>query len=356
MDSYRKVPADLLAAIAGYSFKTYIPPPPPVGFILNLFNGLTEPSTKDGIWFKTEDELGDGVIQMWLSQNNLTWTTGNAMPNGAYVFGGASVGTKVYMCGGYQTPTATRIYDTTTGTWTTGNAMPNGGFSIGGASVGTKVYMCGGSTNETATRIYDTTTGTWTTGNEMPNGDSSIGGASVGTKVYICGGLTYPTATRIYDTTTGTWTTGNAMPNGGFSIGGASVGTKVYMCGGYQTPTATRIYDTTTGTWTTGNAMPNGDYGFAGASVGTKVYMCGGDTNGTVTRILGTDDTVDYQDGTVMMAVGTLTHINTANVVKLAEGITLNISGVWIVQDGYMINYETYYGNGVSWVKKKDAD
>jgi len=268
MDSYRKVPADLLAAIAGYSFKTYIPPPPPVGFILNLFNGLTEPSTKDGIWFKTEDELGDGVIQMWLSQNNLTWTTGNAMPNGAYVFGGASVGTKVYMCGGYQTPTATRIYDTTTGTWTTGNAMPNGGFSIGGASVGTKVYMCGGSTNETATRIYDTTTGTWTTGNEMPNGDSSIGGASVGTKVYICGG----------------------------------------------------------------------------------------DTNGTVTRILGTDDTVDYQDGTVMMAVGTLTHINTANVVKLAEGITLNISGVWIVQDGYMINYETYYGNGVSWVKKKDAD
>ena len=180
MDSYRKVPADLLAAIAGYSFKTYIPPPPPVGFILNLFNGLTEPSTKDGIWFKTEDELGDGVIQMWLSQNNLTWTTGNA--------------------------------------------------------------------------------------------------------------------------------------------------------------------------------MPNGDYGFAGASVGTKVYMCGGDTNGTVTRILGTDDTVDYQDGTVMMAVGTLTHINTANVVKLAEGITLNISGVWIVQDGYMINYETYYGNGVSWVKKKDAD
>ena len=43
--------------------------------------------------------------------------------------------------------------------------MPNGDYAVA-ASVGTKVYVCGGTNNPTATRIYDTTTGTWTTGGD----------------------------------------------------------------------------------------------------------------------------------------------------------------------------------------------
>ena len=194
--NFRRLTIDTLASIAGYT-ASIIPPPAPAGNELKIFNGLTEPDEFYGIWFKTEDSISSSIIEIFFAIGEGTWESNTFMPSGDYYLAGASVGTKVYMCGGSINTTATRIYDTATGVWTTGSAMPSGDYRLAGASVGTKVYMCGGSINTTATRIYDTATGVWTTGSAMPSGDYGLAGASVGTKVYMCGGVTNKTATRI---------------------------------------------------------------------------------------------------------------------------------------------------------------
>ena len=151
ISNYKRMNVDLLASLVGYNVSIIPPPTSEGGGELRLFNGLTEPENLYGLWFKTEEVLSSSKVEVFIPFGEGTWEYNTNMPSGDYQLAGASVGTKVYMCGGYINKTATRIYDTTTGVWTAGNAMPSGDYQLAGASVGTKVYMCGGS-YPTATR------------------------------------------------------------------------------------------------------------------------------------------------------------------------------------------------------------
>ena len=225
ISDYKRLNVDLLGAIVGYSINVIEPAAPVVSALTNVFTGLTEPVTFKGIWIKTDETVGDTIVETGFPASEPTWTSGNAMPSGDSY--------------------------------------------LAGASAGTNVYMCGGSANRTATRIFDTITGTWSSGNPMPSGDRMLAGAGVGTNVYICGGITSGTATRILDTMAGV---------------------------------------------------------------------------------------IAESSGTIFIAIGCVPSADPSIPIELVDNFFLYVYDVWIVQSGAYVDYETYYGDGVSWTLLKNAE
>lgn len=166
------------------------------------------------------------------------------------------------------------------------------------------------------------------------------------------------TASYKYDTLTDTYTKIANLPYY-FSYGGVAVssGTNIYLFGGSSDRTNGQDayrYDTLTDTYTKISNIPYKftDYGGAVPVGDSKIYLFGGRSNPTKIQSLDII-TVDFDDNSLVVQNGTdyKTQLYTNNKV---DGRVLNyFANVYTYTDanGLQQIYNTYYGDGTSWVQ-----
>lgn len=376
---------------------------------INIFTQTTEPTTKEGIWLNTNNsfdsiQFTDNVVagEEWDLEKITSY------PSIPYNFSGyncgiTSVGTDVYLFGfGGSNPNCYLAYkyDTLTNSFTQISNIPTAFYQGSVTSIGTNIYLCSGSGvaakyvykydtltgvytkladasymsytckvtsvgnciyiyNGTTASKYDVTTQKSTRLTDVPyNFYGSV--VSVGTDIYLLGANTYDitTASYKYDTLTDTYTKIANLPYY-FSYGGVAVSSKtnIYLFGGSSARTGGQDayrYDTLTDTYTKISDIPYKftDYGGAVPVGDSKIYLFGGRSNPTKIQSLDII-TVDFDDNSLVVQNGTdyKTQLYTNNKV---DGRVLNyFANVYTYTDanGLQQIYNTYYGNGTSWVQ-----
>lgn len=211
-----------------------------------------------------------------------TWTTKAPMPQPRYFAGGAIVGGRMYLLGGYDATGSSdprpETYDSLTDTWIFGAPASIHRSEVAAGVLNNKIYVAGGFVNSDsntgtgALEIYDPATDSWASGAPMPiSGIGNAASAAIGGKLYIAGGThgywqspAFPNL-EIYDPMSDTWSAGAPLPLAVTEAGGAAIGGKFYVIGGHfgfngytllGITGALQIYDPVLNTWSTGAPMP----------------------------------------------------------------------------------------------------
>jgi subtilisin-like proprotein convertase family protein len=217
-----------------------------------------------------------------------TWTNRAMLAVGVSDTGAATVGSYIYVPGGYdgvRARTEMQRYDPVANTVTNMAALPSGNFAHAVATQGTKIYVLGGSPSGvqgTTNLIYDTVANSWTTGAQVPVAVQYPTATSDGTYIYLLGG--YPpdrNSVQRYDPATNTWDW--RAPIGTARGGPASFydGSKVWVVGGGWTSyfNTTEMYDPVANTWSAGPTMATGSR-TVGAAFGNNLAVKAGGWNG----------------------------------------------------------------------------
>ena len=367
------------------------------GVTFNIHYGDTAPEDTSMLWCKCSEPSSvlakknvEGTESIRLSDTHL--------PTGCESICSATIGTKVYLFGGYTGNSrlnTINVFDTETETITTlSTTLPTACNSICSATIGTKVYLFGGCGSQYLNKInvFDTETETITTlSTTLPTACSYMGSATIGTKVYLFGGYTGNSrlnTINVFDTETETITTlSTTLPTVCNSMGSATIGTKVYLFGGYgsQYLNTINVFDTETETITTlSTKLPTSGSNICSATIGTKVYLFGGsDSNGagvntisvfdieksTITTLSATLPTklsyiASATIGTKVYLFGGTGYLNTINVFTVQSELSANtlllqtdfINNTFEFVDGIEIGVKNVYlGNSENIAEKVDA-
>src|SRR5262245_36511933 len=161
-----------------------------------------------------------------------TWQIEPSIANARSFFGAAVVGSNMYAITGFNntTPyvTANERFDGTT--WTAMAPIPLPHSQSRSTSVGTKVYVPGGFNSAgfggplAFMQIYDTVADTWSQGTALPAARSGVATAAFNNLVYVIAGFnplgTGHTDVFIYDPVSNSYTTGAPMPAGQGNVAG----------------------------------------------------------------------------------------------------------------------------------------
>jgi len=249
-----------------------------------------------------------------------SWRTETSMATGRRNPAVAVVGSFLYAASGFNAaPDYTNVLERFDGSaWTTLAPIPTPGAQMRASSVGTNMYVPGGYNSISFTgplnsmQIYTTTTNTWGQGATLPGARSGPAVVTFNNKVYIISGYTtpFPTGTNSvieYDPATNTYATKANMPALNGNVGGALYNGEIYVIGGGVAPAASYAYNPTTDVWRTLAPFPvttcQSDAVFAldgkiwvvgclGATLPNQVYVYDPVAN---SYSLGTTYTVDHQ-------------------------------------------------------------
>ena len=117
---------------------------------LNIAYGNTAPEDTSKLWIKSEEPNNISFPILWNPEQIVEGitNTGTTLPKKMHRIGIASIGTKIYLFGGYSNgyeQNTIQIFDTTNNTiQTLSTTLPKGAYDIGTAAVGTKIYLFGG--------------------------------------------------------------------------------------------------------------------------------------------------------------------------------------------------------------------
>lgn len=204
-----------------------------------------------------------------------------------------------------------------------------------------------------------------------------FGLAVVGTKIYVFGGYGSGGVSvfdvNIYDTVNKTWSIGQSIPVGKSQFGCVSVGVKIYCIYGEDLTNAkasldTVIYDTTSNTWSYGIPYPyllgnNYSTGVTSIYINGCIYTVGGDTGHSVWKYDVTPETIVPLDKSIVLlryynSGGKYeTELFTNPLRSMSEGTNTRLVTSFddaFVYDGGYLDYPSYYGNGVEWIKFKN--
>jgi N-acetylneuraminic acid mutarotase len=168
------------------------------------------------------------------------WSFGDVVNGTLYVFGGSSTGEDLL--------TTARALDLTTNTWSSKAPLPAGIIQATATAIGSKIYICGGYDNSADNGvheellIYDTTTNTYSTGAAMPKPVYAAAAVAYNGKVVVYGGrhlynqggtiyYSTPAIIQVYDPASNTWSIGNSLYYRE-GHGAALIGNKLYAVGG----------------------------------------------------------------------------------------------------------------------------
>ena len=182
-----------------------------VGADVWIFGGYTD-------WGAT------GLVERYnLASNYAIMDSRWMMPTPAYNSGGAAIGTKIYVVGGYDGASyldTLQIFDTTTHTWGNGKDAPSVLYGPAVVAYGGKLYAFGGGGGGTSTSAYayDPGTDAWTTLANMPQGTIYAAAAPIGTtgKILVMGGGNWggeQSVVQQYDVAANAWLTTPDIPN-----------------------------------------------------------------------------------------------------------------------------------------------
>ena len=383
------------------------------GSSMNIFVQLAEPATKKGLWLKTDNEFehvygDDDVVE---SESWYPDGTYRNIPYSFYAGATVTVGTDIYLLGGYNSTSGNQLknnfkYDTLTDTYTGNRDMPFACSDASAVSIGTDIYILGLNSNghykydtltNTYTQLtnipysfknhdvpvaigtdiyifggngesyyrkaykYDTLTDTYTQLTNIPYGFTNGSTAVVGTNVYLFGGSAggnYQKAYK-YDTLTDTYTQLTNIPYQFYNGSAITVGTDIYLFGGNSGTTNTYKYNTLTNAYT---QLTNIPYGFVYGSasiVGNKIYLFGGRNYLTKVQCMQVVSKT-FEDNSVVISQGRLYNVGYATEIfsnNLAEAPLLYaFADAWFytTQDGLITDIPSYYGDGTQWINFKN--
>lgn len=165
------------------------------------------------------------------------WTTfPSQMPTGRINFGGAVIGSKVYLCGGYAVVrlSCMEMFDTKTGQWSILSSLPEVRNECSAASVGDhSIYVCGGGDpdNEISKSVfrYDVQTDHWSVMSDMLEPRSSHQLVSLADHLYAIGGYMKTTVEQ-YDPGTNQWRYVSSTKFDHYCFGSAVLNNRIYVC------------------------------------------------------------------------------------------------------------------------------
>ena len=197
----------------------------------------------------TSDTDFSNTINVFNIETQTLTTLSTTIPDSFSEMGCANVGNKIYLFGGYYYYSEyyylSTIYEFNTETEILTKlkiSLPFGYYNMSCASIGTKIYLFGGydgSNRLNTICVFDTKMETITTlSTTLPIAYNSMGCVSIGTKIYLLGGRTATgrlDTICVFDTKMETITTlSTTLPIAYNSMGCVSIGTKIYLFGGYD--------------------------------------------------------------------------------------------------------------------------
>ena len=233
-------------------------------------------------------DLTLSVVESYDPQSDM-WATRTPMPYGLGLSGAAVVNDRVYVAGGVQSwggywQSTLFEYNPATDQWTERSPMPTPRYGVACAAVGGKLFAIGGYSNYqfvNTCEMYDPATNSWTTKAPMPTERFFLGCAVVNGLVYAIGGGNGSgllEVTEVYDPVANTWETKAPMPTARYGLGCCACNDRIIAAGGYNgVELATvEVYDPANNTWTSDNNMPTARFGLVASAVNGVAYAIGG--------------------------------------------------------------------------------
>jgi uncharacterized protein (TIGR03437 family) len=189
-----------------------------------------------------------------------------------------------------------QVFDTAANRWSSQRSLPIPVYGGVAASVGSKVYVIGGWISDSNGRqvpsdqvqIFDTTSGAWGPGTRAPIATAGSSAVVVGSSIYVIGGITLDhsitNAVSIYSVPTNSWAAGPNMLRGVYEAAAGFASNRIYLAGGRLVeggPCDTQriqVVNVLQGVWQDGPPQPIPTAGGGAATLGDKFYTVGGRT------------------------------------------------------------------------------
>lgn len=380
---------------------------------LNIFTGLGEPSSKEGIWIQTDSSYNNIIVDNEIYLAN-QWSDIAIYPSAPLTSGATGIyhnhNGKIYV---FEDNTASKkgyVYNTTTSQWESITNMPMGLIAFSVVSKDDYIYVYGGKTSVSGTGVavlyrYSVTTNSWVTLTSAPLGRYNCGMVICDNYIYIIGGESASSSStgRVeffrYDIVNDTW---KILANYVELIHQPQVsliGSHIWVSGGTSgTSRRTKMsrYNIALDTWEVKGTMPGISYGYWMYALGTDLYLpittvsIGINKYDTIQNTWtlitpinrgGFYDTVmlsgkiyefktntffsftakPYQDKSVVLFRNDSIFgsyytelITPKNLSGTFPRLATGFNDAWIYKDFDLQEYPTYYGDGVKWVKFKN--
>lgn len=220
-----------------------------------------------------------------------TWSTPPPLPEILHHYGLATVGSRLYLLGGYTgnsfTPTnRAYVFIPDSNLWRRIANMPVARGAHSAVEFNGRIYLFGGITSlgdSRRTDMYNPQTDTYTNLAHMPTPREHLAAARIDSLIYVVGGRIGATNNNVleaYSPATNQWYTKTPMPTARGGLAASAMRGRLYVCGG-EIPGVfpqNEEYDPATDTWRTMRPMLTPRHGTGAVTVGDSVYVIGGAT------------------------------------------------------------------------------
>lgn len=261
---------------------------------LNVFTGLSEPKTKEGIWIKTENKISQIIneLELWFQDewNDPEFYDYPERPGIYYEYVSEYFEGAIYTFGGFRTSTTSSDIcyklDLETRTWTEIARMPQPVRMASSFIHENKIYVVGGENTGSlrTVYIYDISSDTWSEGALLPRAVRRFALVKVADQVYVTGGNSYDRLNTVYkyDISNDVWETLQQFYSSGLeSHNMAYLNGCLYISGGFigsgTTVSKAHIeYDLLTQTSTVKSPLPTNQSGAVAYAENNKIHIVGG--------------------------------------------------------------------------------
>ncbi|WP_162449974.1 Kelch repeat-containing protein [Phytoactinopolyspora mesophila] len=225
------------------------------------------------------------------------WVRLDAAPSSRTEVAAATLGTQIYVVGGFgpdgSTVSTVEILDTETGEWSEGPELPvglNHAMAVSAAGTIFVIGGYGGFVTDISMEVYRLEDDTWQAMAPMPEGRAAAAVAAVDDTVYVAGGMGADEGHShslveddmlVYDAAADTWSTTTGLPTPREHVAGAAVDGLVYVMGGREGAEnldTAEVYDPAADTWSSLAAMPTARSGLGvAAACEQHVIVVGGE-------------------------------------------------------------------------------
>ncbi|MBV8726343.1 MAG: galactose oxidase [Candidatus Eremiobacteraeota bacterium] len=243
-----------------------------------------------------------------------TWLLGPPLPTARSEVSVTSIGTQIYVIGGYapidfskafsypmQLDTSgkvdvdqslVQVFDVATQRWSNRASLPRGMNHIGVTSFNDHVYTFGGFIGQNRNPVsdayvYDPQADRWSAIAPLPRPLGSVSVTVLGSEFHLVGGRDVHSVRDhfIYDPVTNSYRTAAPLPIGRDHMGLVAYGGKIYAIGGRiddfnHNTSYLDIYDPHTDSWTAGTPMPSQRSGMAVEVLYNRIFAIGGERGG----------------------------------------------------------------------------
>lgn len=204
------------------------------GARLNVFAQEIEPEIKEGIWVKANKTINK-IFKATIATND-KWDTKNTypiLPVNSNLSIATSIGTDVYIFGGYGLPTMAYKYNTVSKEYTKLKDLPYTNIREQGCvAIGTNIYfLYGASSSGTTSKVckYDTITDTYTELGTVPHTAYMSTMVSIDNTIYIFSGNTTTTSAGKYKIENNTYNALASIPGNVYSLSAVTDGIYIYL-------------------------------------------------------------------------------------------------------------------------------